>query len=344
MVRTVLPVLLVLNPLRRRRRAVPGGVASGAAGQRAGHGDPSGQREHGCDDGEAPPSASARRGRRDPSVTSLVVGPAAASHRGCLVPIRRGLRRAPSPRSLERRVGLLDRALGRGVAGRAFADSYFVAHAAGSASSSSSAASAASASSTACLEARLLAQAVLRRRGLAGRRRGRRRRRASARGLRRRPARGAPARVRRAPCAPRARGSTRASRRRRSAACGPRRATVRVPTASSSARSWVTSSSEPGKALQRVLERLAALEVEVVRRLVEDQHVGAGLHEDRQRQALALAAAEAVERLLGLLAAEQERARAASAPGSASGPVRLTAASRTVRAPPHSSSSPCWER
>ena len=58
--------------------------------------------------------------------------------------------------------------------------------------------------------------------------------------------------------------------------------------------------------LQRVLERLAGLEVEVVRRLVEDQHVGAGLDEDGQRQAPALAAAEPVERLVDLLAAEQE--------------------------------------
>ena len=57
---------------------------------------------------------------------------------------------------------------------------------------------------------------------------------------------------------------------------------------------------------QRVLERLAALQVEVVRRLVEDQDVRAGGDEDRQRQTPALTAAEAVERLLGLLAAEQK--------------------------------------
>ena len=61
--------------------------------------------------------------------------------------------------------------------------------------------------------------------------------------------------------------------------------------------------------LQRVLERLAALDVEVVGRLVEDQDVGAGVHEDRQREPLALAAAEPVDRLLGLLAAEQELAQ-----------------------------------
>ena len=43
---------------------------------------------------------------------------------------------------------------------------------------------------------------------------------------------------------------------------------------------------------QRVLERLAGLEVEVVRRLVEDEDVRAARDEDRQREALALAAAE----------------------------------------------------
>ena len=45
--------------------------------------------------------------------------------------------------------------------------------------------------------------------------------------------------------------------------------------------------------LQRRLERLAALEVEVVGRLVEDQHVGARVDEDRQRQPPALAAGQA---------------------------------------------------
>jgi hypothetical protein len=44
----------------------------------------------------------------------------------------------------------------------------------------------------------------------------------------------------------------------------------------------------------------------VVRRLVEDQHVGARVDEHGDRQPPALAAGQAVERLLGLLAAEQE--------------------------------------
>ena len=58
--------------------------------------------------------------------------------------------------------------------------------------------------------------------------------------------------------------------------------------------------------LQRVLQRLAAFDVEVVRRLVEDEHVGARGDEDRQRQAPALAAAQPVQRLLAVLAAEEE--------------------------------------
>src|SRR4051794_27775699 len=62
----------------------------------------------------------------------------------------------------------------------------------------------------------------------------------------------------------------------------------------------------PRELRQRVLERLARVEVEVVGRLVEHEDVGAGLHQDRQRQALALAPAQPGDRLLGLLAAEQE--------------------------------------
>ena len=42
--------------------------------------------------------------------------------------------------------------------------------------------------------------------------------------------------------------------------------------------------------------------------LVEDQHVGARLDEHRQREPPALAARQPVDRLLGLLAAEQEAA------------------------------------
>ncbi len=63
-----------------------------------------------------------------------------------------------------------------------------------------------------------------------------------------------------------------------------------------------------GERLQRVLQRLAALEVQVVGRLVEDQHVGAAADEDREPEALALAAAEPVERLLDLVAGEEEAA------------------------------------
>ena len=59
---------------------------------------------------------------------------------------------------------------------------------------------------------------------------------------------------------------------------------------------------------QRRLERLAALEVEVVGGLVEHEHVGARLHEHGQREPPALAARERSDRLLGVLAREQEAA------------------------------------
>ena len=55
-----------------------------------------------------------------------------------------------------------------------------------------------------------------------------------------------------------------------------------------------------------LLERFPALEVEVVGRLVEDQDVGAGVHEHREREATAFSAGEAVDRLLGVIAAEEE--------------------------------------
>ena len=117
--------------------------------------------------------------------------------------------------------------------------------------------------------------------------------------------------------------------RRRSAACRSSTAIVRVPTASSSARSCETSSSEPWNALQRVLQRLAALEVEVVGGLVEDQHVGAGVDEDRQRQPPALAAGEARP-----AASRRPRRRTGSGPSSARAlpgvsPVARWAASST---------------
>ena len=98
-----------------------------------------------------------------------------------------------------------------------------------------------------------------------------------------------------------------------------------------------------GECAQRRLQRLATLQVEMVGGLVEDQHVGARVDEDRQRQAAALSAGEAVERLLGVLAAEQEPAeqRAGLAWGQPGGALRRL---DTVRAVPVFSSSACCER
>ena len=57
---------------------------------------------------------------------------------------------------------------------------------------------------------------------------------------------------------------------------------------------------------QRVLERLAALDVEVVRRLVQDQQVRARRDQDREAKALGLAAGEGSDRLHRVVAREQE--------------------------------------
>ena len=93
---------------------------------------------------------------------------------------------------------------------------------------------------------------------------------------------------------------------------------------------------------QRVLERLAGVDVEVVGRLVEDQHVGAGLDEHGQRQPPPLAARR------GPRAASRPPRRrtgtgpAASAPCPGVRPVARCAASSAVPVEP--SSSACWER
>ena len=65
---------------------------------------------------------------------------------------------------------------------------------------------------------------------------------------------------------------------------------MRVASDAMSERSWVTTSTAPGYCDERVLEHLLAGEVQVMRRLVEQQQVR-GLEQDaRQRDALALAA------------------------------------------------------
>ena len=96
--------------------------------------------------------------------------------------------------------------------------------------------------------------------------------------------------------------------------------------------------------VERLLERLAALEVEVVGRLVEDQHVGARLDEDASDSRRRSPPESTVERLLGLLAGEQEapeqRPRLARGqPGERAGRPRA----RCARCPPTSSSA-CWDR
>ena len=64
----------------------------------------------------------------------------------------------------------------------------------------------------------------------------------------------------------------------------------------------------PRERLQRRLQRLAALQVEVVRRLVEDEEVRAGGDDERERQPAPLAAGEHRDRLRLLVPAREEEA------------------------------------
>ena len=63
-----------------------------------------------------------------------------------------------------------------------------------------------------------------------------------------------------------------------------------------------------GEVEQRLLERAQRVDVEVVRRLVEQQHVAAALQQLREVDAVALAARELADRLLLVAAAEVEPA------------------------------------
>ena len=63
-------------------------------------------------------------------------------------------------------------------------------------------------------------------------------------------------------------------------------------------RSWLMTRRAAGEVEQRVLERPQRVDVEVVGRLVEQDHVGAGLQQLGQMHAVALAARELADLLL----------------------------------------------
>ena len=71
--------------------------------------------------------------------------------------------------------------------------------------------------------------------------------------------------------------------------------TMRVATASRKARSCEINTSAPRQPLQQLLQPLDRVEVEVVGRLVEQQHIGCGHQRLRQRDALLGAARELID-------------------------------------------------
>ena len=89
----------------------------------------------------------------------------------------------------------------------------------------------------------------------------------------------------------------------------PSNARMCVATRSRNQRSWRDHDGAAGEVEQRLLERAQRVDVEVVRRLVEQQHVAARPEELREVDAVALAAREVGDRLLLVAAAEVEPAR-----------------------------------
>ena len=77
-------------------------------------------------------------------------------------------------------------------------------------------------------------------------------------------------------------------------------------------RSWEITTAQPGKFEQRLFQGAQRFDVEVVGRLVEQQHVGAALQELREVHAVALAAGQLADLLLLLVAAEVEAADVAA--------------------------------
>ena len=159
-----------------------------------------------------------------------------------------------------------------------------------------------------------------------------------------RPAAAARAGPRPAPCAPRARARTRPSRRRRSAARRPRPRPCACRRRRAARGRGRPAAARPGTPCSA---SSSASRLSMSRWLVGSSRISTlapPCDEDRQRQPLALAAAEAVQRLLGLLAAEQEPAeqRARLARRQARRACRRL--EHRARAARPRARSACWER
>ena len=97
-----------------------------------------------------------------------------------------------------------------------------------------------------------------------------------------------------------------------------------------------------GERLERSLERLAALDVEVVRRLVEHEEVRAARDDERERQPAPLAARERGHRLLVCVPPEKRNRPSSVCASARRSPVAACVASSTE--PRSSSSTSCCEK
>ena len=86
----------------------------------------------------------------------------------------------------------------------------------------------------------------------------------------------------------------------------PSNASTWVAMRSRNQRSWLMTTAQPGKFSSAVLERPQRVDVEVVRRLVEQQHVAAALQQLGQVHPVALAAGQVADALLLVGALEVE--------------------------------------
>jgi hypothetical protein len=90
---------------------------------------------------------------------------------------------------------------------------------------------------------------------------------------------------------------------------------MRVASDDTNSRSWETKTRVPVKIVEAGVEGLDGFHVQVVGRLVHQQHVGAQQHQLAEQHAALLAAGDHLDRLLHLVAGEQQAAQGAADQG-----------------------------